>query len=81
MASSKEYVEFIMGQLSLLEGVRNRAMMGEYVLYYQDKVVGGIYDDRFLALLVDDVDDKEYLAGLFKDMYSEIPMPKVKKKK
>ena len=39
MASSKEYVEFIMGQLSLLEGARNRAMMGEYVIYYQDKVI------------------------------------------
>ena len=39
MASSKEYVEFIMGQLSLFEGARNRAMMGEYVIYYQDKVI------------------------------------------
>ena len=88
-------------ELSLLDGVRNRAMMGEYDLYYQDKVVGEIYDDRFLVKPIKTaveymtnatyelpydgakemllVDDKEYLAGLFKAMYSELPMPKAKK--
>ena len=88
-------------ELSLLDGVRNRAMMGEYALYYQDKVVGEIYDDRFLVKPIKTaveymtnatyelpydgakemllVDDKEYLAGLFKAMYSELPMPKAKK--
>ncbi len=49
MASSKEYLEFILEQLSGLDGVTYRAMMGEYILYYRGKIVGGIYDDRFLV--------------------------------
>ena len=49
MASSKEYLEFILEQLSELEEISWRAMMGEYILYYRGKVVGGIYDDRFLV--------------------------------
>ena len=49
MASSKEYLDFILEQLSSLEGISHRAMMGEYILYYRDKVIGGIYDDRFLV--------------------------------
>ena len=48
MSSSKEYLEFILGQLSELEEITYRPMMGEYILYYQDKIVGGIYDDRLL---------------------------------
>lgn len=48
MASSKEYFAYILEQLSRLEDIRYRAMMGEYILYYREKVVGGIYDDRFL---------------------------------
>ena len=49
MASSKEYLEFILEQLSGLEDVSSRAMMGEYIIYYRGKIVGGIYDDRFLV--------------------------------
>ena len=49
MASSKEYLDFILGQLNGLEGVTHRAMMGEYLLYYKGKIVGGIYDDRLLV--------------------------------
>ena len=49
MASSKEYLDFILEQLSPLDGISSRAMMGEYIIYYRDKVVGGIYDDRFLV--------------------------------
>ncbi len=49
MASGKEYLTFVLEQLSDLEGVTYRAMMGEYILYYQGKIVGGIYDDRFLV--------------------------------
>lgn len=49
MASSKEYLAFVLEQLSELEDISYRAMMGEYVLYYQGKVVGGIYDDRLLV--------------------------------
>jgi TfoX/Sxy family transcriptional regulator of competence genes len=106
MASSKEYLDFILEQLSGLEGITYRAMMGEYILYYKGKIVGGIYDDRLLVkpvkaaiaymptasyelpydggkemLLVDDVDDREYLKGLFETMYAELPTPKPKKRK
>ena len=106
MASSKEYLDFILEQLSDLDDVSHRAMMGEYIIYYRGKVVGGIYDDRFLVkptksatammpnavmelpydgakemLLVDDVDNKDFLTGLFNSMYDELPAPKPKKKK
>lgn len=104
MASDKRYLEFIMEQLSLLDGVTYRAMMGEYIIYYRGKIVGGIYDDRFLVkptksarslmpdaaletpydgakemLLVDNVEDREFLAKLINAMYDELPAPKVKK--
>lgn len=103
MASSKEYLDFILEQLSDLDGISYRAMMGEYILYYRQRVFGGIYDDRFLVkpvkaavqylpqavrelpyegakemLLVDDVDNKAYLAGLIQAMYDELPAPKKK---
>ena len=48
MASSKDYLEYVLEQLSEVDGIAHRAMMGEYIIYYQGKVVGGIYDDRFL---------------------------------
>ena len=48
MASTKEYLDFVREQLSGLEEIRVRPMMGEYLLYYQGKVVGGVYDDRLL---------------------------------
>ena len=48
MASSREYLEFILGQLSGLEEITHRAMMGAYILYYRGRVIGGIYDDRLL---------------------------------
>ena len=48
MASSKEYLIFVLEQLSDINDVTYRAMMGEYIIYYRGKVVGGIYDDRFL---------------------------------
>ena len=106
MASSKEYLEFILGQLSELEDITYRTMMGEFIIYYRGKVVGGIYDDRLLVkpvksairymptatyelpydgakemLLVDELDNKEFLVELFNAMYEELPTPKVKKKK
>ena len=49
MASTKGYLDFILEQLSELDGITYRAMMGEYIIYYHDKIVGGIYDDRFLV--------------------------------
>ena len=94
MASSKEYLNFILGQLSELEDITYSAMMGEYIIYYREKIIGGIYDDRFLVkpvksaieympnaeyelpydgakemLLVDDLDNKEFLVGLVQAMY------------
>ena len=49
MASSKEYLQFILGQLAELEEISYRAMMGEFIIYYRGKIVGGIYDDRLLV--------------------------------
>ena len=90
MASSQEYLQFVLEQLSDLEEINYRAMMGEYIIYYRSKIIGGIYDDRLLVkpiksaisymptvtyelpydgakemLLVEEVDSKEFLAGLF----------------
>ncbi len=58
MASSKEYLDFILEQLSDLEEITYRAMMGEYIIYYKGKIVGGIYDDRFLVKNVKSAADK-----------------------
>lgn len=106
MASSKEYLGFILEQLSELGEITYRAMMGEFIIYYRGKIVGGIYDDRLLVkavksavshmptapyelpykggkemLLVDEVDNKEFLTDLFNAMYEELPTPKPKIKK
>lgn len=104
MASSREYLDFILEQLSEVEGISWRAMMGEYLIYCKDKLVGGIYDDRFLLkstnaamnlmpeaqleipyegakgmLLVDNVEDREFLKELIDAMYEELPAVKKKK--
>ncbi len=101
MASSKEYLEFVLEQLSLLDDITYKAMMGEFIIYYRGRIAGGIYDDRFLVkpvksavammpeaemelpyegakemLLVDDIDNKEFLRDLFDAMYGELPAPK-----
>ena len=101
MASSKEYLDFILEQLSLLEEITYKSMMGEYIICYKGKIMGGIYDDRFLVkqtksslklmpdadlelpyegakemIMVDDVDNKEFLKKLFDAMYPELPQPK-----
>ena len=105
MPSSKEYLSFILGQRSDLSEITTKPMMGEFLLYYRGKLVGGIYDDRLLVkpvkaaiaymlqaasslpyegakemLLVDNVDDKRYLAGLFEAIYRDLPIPKIKKR-
>lgn len=49
MPSSKEYLDFILEQLSGLEEISHKKMMGEYIIYYKEKIIGGIYDDRFLV--------------------------------
>ena len=104
MSSTKEYLNFILDQLSALDDISYRAMMGEYILYYRGKIVGGIYDDRFLVkvtksaaammpdadrelpyegakemLLVDNVENREFLRRLLEAMYRELPAPKKKK--
>lgn len=105
MASSKEYLEYILEQLSDLDDISYRAMMGEYIIYYRGKIVGGIYDDRFLIkpvksamammpdasmelpyegakemILVDDVEDRDFLSELLESMYDELPAHKKKRK-
>ena len=67
MASSQEYLEFILDQLSELEDISSRPMMGEYILYYKGKVIGGIYDDRFLVKPV------KSAKKLMPDAQSELP--------
>ena len=49
MASSKKYLDYILEQLSDLDDISYRSMMGEYIIYYRSKIVGGIYDDRLLV--------------------------------
>ena len=103
MASTKEYLDFVLEQLSGIDEISYRAMMGEYILYYRGKIFGGIYDDRLLVkpvpaavmfmpdasmelpydgakemILVDDVDDREFLCELVEAMYEELPAPKKK---
>ena len=80
MGSSKDYLEYVLEQLSLLDDISYRAMMGEYIIYYRGKIIGGIYDDRFLMLLVDDVENREFLEKLLKAMYEELPAPKKRHK-
>ena len=105
MTSSKDYLEYILEQLSDLNDISYRAMMGEYIIYYRGKIVGGIYDDRFLVkpvkaatammpdanwelpydgakemLLVDDVENREFLRELLEAMYDELPTPRKRRK-
>jgi len=101
MATSKEYKDFIVEQLSELQGITTRSMMGEYIVYYRNRIAAYICDDRLLAknvpaavkmmpnaklekpyegakdmILVDNVDDKEFLKELFISMYDELPEKK-----
>lgn len=104
MASSKEYLDFILEQLSELDGISWRTMMGEYIIYCHGKIIGGIYDDRFLVkptksalsmmpeaerelpyegakemLLVDNVENRDFLRELIEAMADELPTPKKRK--
>ena len=58
MATTKEYKDYILEQLSLLDEIKCRPMMGEYLLYYKDVLFGGLYDDRFLVKIVNN--NKKY---------------------
>ena len=104
MASKKEYLDFVLEQLSELEDISYKAMMGEFIIYYRGKIVCGINYDLLLVkpvkaavsympmatyelpyegakemLLVENIDDREFLTGLFNAMYDELPAPKKKK--
>lgn len=106
MASSKDYLEYVLEQLSETGDVTSRAMMGEYILYFRGKIIGGMYDNRLLVkpveaarrmmpdapeelpydgakpmLMVENIEDREFLKELFEAMYDELPAPKSKKKK
>ena len=106
MASTKEYLTFVLDQLSGLNGITWRGMMGEYILYFRGRIVGGIYDDRLLVkptpaalklmpdaprelpypgakemLLVEDVDNGDFLRELFRTMGNEPEMKKNEKVK
>ena len=101
MASSKEYIEFVIDHC---DGLSARAMMGEYILYYGGKVVGGVYDNRMLVkptpsakalmpnaeyqlpyegakemLLVENIENRDFLIQLFEAIYEELPEPKKRK--
>ena len=69
MASSREFLAFAQEQLSDLDGVSFRPMMGEYVLYYRGKVVGGIYDDCLL------VKPTQSAKSMMPDAAFELPYP------
>lgn len=58
MATTKEYKDFILEQLNLLDNINCKPMMGEYLLYYNEILFGGIYDDRLLVKIVDN--NKKY---------------------
>ena len=104
MASTKEYLDFVLEQLSGLDEISSRAMMGEYILYYHGRIFGGIYDDRLLVkpvpmalklmpdaemelpyegakemVLVDDVDNRDFLCELIRSMWEELPEKKKKR--
>ena len=106
MATSTEYLTFILDQLSLIEGITHRKMMGEYIIYHHGKIAAYLCDERLLVkilpstqtclpnarleppydgakdmLLVENVDDREFLRDLFEAMYPELPEPVKKGKK
>ena len=104
MASSREFLQYVLEQLSGADEVTYKPMMGEFILYVDGKIFGGIYDDRFLVkpvnaakrlmpeaptalpyegakpmLVVENVDDKNFLKKLVNALAKEIPEPKRKK--
>ena len=106
MPSTKEYLGYVLDCLSDIEGITYRPMMGEYLIYYNGKYVGGVCDDRFLVkcfksvdilmppaprelpyeggkemLLVENTEDREFLARLMDTLYNELPQPKSAKSK
>lgn len=106
MATSKEYLDYILEQLAGLERITYRMMMGEYMIYYQGKIVAYLCDDCLLVkplncvgsmlpnaplqppyegakdmVLVEDIDNGDFLKRLFEEIYDELPQPKSKERK
>ena len=106
MATSKDFLNFVLEQLSELDEITYRMMMGEYIIYYKGKIAAELCDNRFLVkpvdaaakyiknavyeppykgakpmILVENIDSREYLTGLFEAIYPELPVPKPKKNK
>ena len=105
MASTKEYLDYVLEQLSEVPEITWRSMMGEYILYCRGRLFGGIYDDRLLVkptsaarklmpetamekpyegakemLVVDRIEDRDFLSELVEAMIPDIPVPKNKRK-
>lgn len=105
MATKKEYLEFVLEQLSDIDGITHRQMMGEYIIYHHGKIAAYLCDDRLLVkpvpsaakmmpdakyelpydgakdmILVENIDDKDFLTNLFNSMYGELPEPKKSKR-
>ena len=102
MASSAEYLEYVLDLLAGVPEVTTRKMMGEYLLYASGKLFGGIYDDRFLvkdtpasraalstseipydgasAMMLVDIEDRDFVANLVISMLSELPEPKARRR-
>lgn len=105
MATSKAFVDFILGQCAGME-VRVKPMMGEYLLYYREKYAAALCDNRVLVknlpaarallpdaplekpypeaqdmLLVENLDDRQFLAALLEAVYPELPAPKPRRRK
>lgn len=105
MATNKEYLTFVLEQLSEISDITYRQMMGEYIIYQNGKIAAYICDNRLLVkpvpsaeamlpsasheppydgakdmILVEQVEDKQFLTKLFNAMYDELPLPKKKKR-
>lgn len=106
MSSSKGYLDYVLDCLSHIDDISYRGMMGEYVIYFREKVIGGIYDDRFLVkpvesakalmpdalmeipydgskpmLLVDRLEERDFMSDLLYTMYAQLPFPKPRRNK
>lgn len=106
MPSSKEFLNYVLDQLSNLEDISYRYMMAEYIIYYKGKIAGGIFNNRLMIkpvkaamnflkepvydipfdgakewILIEDIDDKDFLTNLFKVIYDDLSFPKKKSTK
>lgn len=106
MATCKDYMNYVIEQLSDLEEITYRMMMGEYIIYYRGRIAAYVCDNRLLVkpvssakklmpnaryelpyegakpmLLVDNIDNKDFLTLLFESIYDELDIPKKRKKR